>query len=83
MWNLAVASFIVVMMMMMMMMMMMEVLCWPSMSNIAAIYTENDMFLNFEEFIKTKIPYYCVIVFKNYYFIKYVHMTLSGNLSEF
>ena len=79
MWILTVASFIVVMMMMMMMM---EVLCWPSMSNIAAIYTENDMFLNFEEFIKTEIPPFCIIVFKNYYYIKYVHMTLNKDLRE-
>ena len=81
MWILTVASFIAVMMMMMMMMM--EVLCWPSMSNIAALYTEDDMFLNFEVFNRTEVPPLLIIVFKNYHYVKYVNVTLRNTMSEF
>ena len=76
MWILIVANFIV-------MMMMTEVLCWPSMSNIAALYTENDMFLNFEEVVKGAQSKFLLIAFKNYLYFEVVNMTFSESSSEF
>ena len=75
MWILIVSSLIV--------MKMSEVLCWPSMSIISAIFTRKDLFLNFEEFAKTDIPEYLLIYFKNYYSIEHVNVILRTAVSEF
>ena len=67
---LRVASFMV--------MVMPEVLCWPNMSNVAALYVNEDIFLNFEELEKVDAMEFIAIAFKNYYYVENVDVTLGA-----
>ena len=69
MWILIVASFIV--------MTMPEIHCWPSTSNIAAMYSDKHVFLNFEELEKADAMHYLIIAFKNFHYVENVNVTLG------